>query len=800
MITQFTSKLTRYYQISLVLVIFSILATVLYFWKLGFIDGSKGKELHRVSFILEEIEQKGSLNEVKAAVWDENPKMAILKLEQLEQDLAKVDSIVSYEEFENIQKTIQAVKKDASALISFPKANKIIAVFNDKMNKFHDFVDQKRWQTLTRMSDRVLNRSKGHIAAESIGSFAKSVENEFEQMEKITENSILPRADKQEIISRLNNLKVETGMLRKYVSGRKKFDKQFKVLGGKVNNWLNSIRPEVTYQKLQMEQIGRTYIIGLLGILLFNMLIFFGSFLHNRWAGKKVGKEFEKKFKHLISNNILGQGDEGLEGASEDFVNFAIQTGNYINKRMNFGSVFQEALPLASVLLDSNLKVVWANQHFLNQWDIPDGDISKEHLSWDYLVKMTNIGDDDPVLEALKNNIAGIYQVQIKCQQENEIRPFEMYVSPVTFNHRTRIMLFFYSLVSLQDTIKDQAKSIVTPINKSLDLLINQRYEELTKNNFGKEFEIGGIEFIQDKFIALRDQIIESNAELTDELEYLQAHSKRLEEICLNASEQNQYNLEVAKQQVDSLKEVKDWIIQLSEVGKTFESISGQSEQLLHDVFANLDEVSQGHAAIGTIAEQMIYTFPKLDSLKDEFRTFKNDVVESKNRLSHSITQFCHFKRKINDPILLERFVKTYERVGIEFKALEEATNALDKKITSLEVMFSKSKLLVSDLEEKLAPRLAFNAGAKTQQLLQQFETLKHANAINQGLAQRAEQEVVTGLTQLYQYTKQGFKATGSVANCFKEIHFESFEKTDSDESDKHSLHDGDKQYPSALV
>ena len=49
------------------------------FWKLGFIDGSRSKNLHKASFIVESYQKKASLDEIYSNVINENPRVAIKK-------------------------------------------------------------------------------------------------------------------------------------------------------------------------------------------------------------------------------------------------------------------------------------------------------------------------------------------------------------------------------------------------------------------------------------------------------------------------------------------------------------------------------------------------------------------------------------------------------------------------------------------------------------------------------------------------------------------------------------------------
>ncbi len=45
MIEKLNKNLTQFYQISLVAIMLAALGAVFYFWKLGFIDGSRSKDL-----------------------------------------------------------------------------------------------------------------------------------------------------------------------------------------------------------------------------------------------------------------------------------------------------------------------------------------------------------------------------------------------------------------------------------------------------------------------------------------------------------------------------------------------------------------------------------------------------------------------------------------------------------------------------------------------------------------------------------------------------------------------------------
>ena len=238
------------------------LAVIFYFWKLGFIDGSKGKDLHQASFILETYESKNILQEIKTLILNENPKLAIEKTKDVEADFEKIHSQVEVNEFEQLKTSLQRSKTSAANMISFTKIDKVINVFNQKMDNFYGFVKKNNWKTLTRMSDRVFSLTNGHINKEGISKLVSQLEREFEMMTKITERSVLTSSEKSEILSRINSLKTEVTMLKKYAEERRFYFQLHGETQKAITNWLKAVAPELTLQKLKIEQIGRYYVMG----------------------------------------------------------------------------------------------------------------------------------------------------------------------------------------------------------------------------------------------------------------------------------------------------------------------------------------------------------------------------------------------------------------------------------------------------------------------------------------------------------------------------------------------------------
>lgn len=789
MIEKLTQKLNQFYNFSFVFLMVVTLGTIFYFWKLGFVDGSRNKELHKASYILEQYEVKKPLTEVKAIVLSENSKMAIKKLDVLQGDLQKVSNLANDESFVEVKKEVQQIKTAISNLISFPKVSKIVSVFNDKLVKFNEYVRVKKWRNLSRTSKRILEVSKGHINKGKLKNFIGSLEKNLSYMQKVTEKSFLSRAEKSEVISRINNMRTETKMLTKYVDERNFFAGMMSNLETTVNKWLTTISPELSYQKIQVEQMGRYYIMGLLGILGLMSSMFFGGMAFTKWHKKKASEDLEKFVEDFVSDGLIGGKVQDLKNFSQHFQNFTDHTSEYIDKRMSYGTIFQEALPLSSIMLDKNLKVIWANKQFCDDWEVAEEEVNKDYLSWDYLSKLTNIGDNDPILEALKHKVAGIYQIQIKPNDESEVRPYEMFVSPVKYNTETRIMLFFYPLMSMQDTITSQARSIVNPIEKILDTIVSSgKFTAEEKESYAKEFDIANISPLLSKFSSVVEKQESDKAQCVDQIEMLYGKLDKSFEITDDIEKTNFAISENNTSQVQNLKAFKTNVIELSSFAKEFEQTTKEEFEALQKTVQAFSSNAGKVSALKEIVEQLTMSVPKFGNIREDIKIQKTQMSEAKMRFSHSLAQMVHLKKQIGEGETLNRFTNSYDRVNSEFKKLDTVSIDLEKRLTSLEVMLSKTQMLMNDITQRMP---AFETTQEMAALdLASKQVNQYAAQINgmNGHLDKTEDEIITHLKSLYINTKNNLEKSRDLAETLSErpTMIESFDAQATDEIEEY--------------
>lgn len=774
MIDSIFSKLTKVYQFGFILLICVTLGTVFYFWKMGFIDGSKIQNLHKASFVIETYSKKNSLKDIQDFAKNETPKKSIDRMSKILKEFKTVDATLSIEEFDDVKENIKELTGEANKLIKFTNSGKVILVFRDKLNKFHRFVKGNNWRTLTRMSERIHMNVSGHVNKDALGKLSFKVLRDFDSMIKITENSVLSRADKSQVVSRINNLKTEMQMLERYAQARASFNKRFNRLESAVELWVNKVSPEVTMGKLENQELGKFYIFAMLGIVALISVLFFISFGFNSWYLKRAKRQLEQKIENYLSDGIIGCDPSLYEEGSIEFREFSQNMSSYIAKRMSFGSMFQESLPFASILLDQNLKVVWANTQFCSDWEISSDEIKKEYMSWDYLNKLTNIGTDDPVMEALKNNIAGIYQIQMKSNENADARPYEMFVAPINDNGETRIMLYFYDLTNLQETIKDQSKSILNPVKKSVDHIIAGDF--VASEQMEYEFKIAGIEDVYEKFISLNENIYYTENELLAKLRSSEFDFNKVSDVLENVYDLNGTNNEELQNIKNALKSFRDNVIELSEMSKTLCSSLDRSRELVCTNIAALKASSSKVNNMRNMTQEVTESLPNFDEVKTQMKTVKKDFSDNKVKLASEITQLKKLIDQKNDA----RLNANSDKVISAFETLINSGEELDKKVSSLEIGISKAQMIINSSKDKIfqindeyeVSQIQYSQGE-----VNRLSKLKALPTIEQ-----LEQNIVAGLSDLYDAQKSVQKTVRDISetNVTMVTPEEHFSKSDS--------------------
>ena len=328
-------------------------------------------------------------------------------------------------------------------------------------------------------------------------------------MVDVTNSSTLSQEKKELIFSRFDLFKTELEMLEKYNNQMRELFQNLNDAEKKFLIWSENSSIDISLRKIEFENKSKFLFYSLIGLLFLMVgLLGFGIYL-NKFFNKKEQLILEKSILDSVRDGLIS--NKPLRNYSKEFQKEIDNIREYVHQKISFGSIVFDSLPFATLFLDYNLSVIWANSIFFQVFGIDKE--KKELMTWDYVQRFTNLGENDPIYLALKNDLAGIYQIQVKRGQKEEAIPYEIYVQPTIYQNQKRILLFLYPLKDLQESLVDQVKSIIGPVVRTIDAMTGNQFDEDFKNSIKKDFEVGGIDGVLNKFIKFNDLIINQKGE-----------------------------------------------------------------------------------------------------------------------------------------------------------------------------------------------------------------------------------------------------------------------------------------------
>lgn len=680
--------------------------------------------------------------------------------------MTSIDKKVEKKFFEELV----TVKNKLNELAGVTELSTVLNVFSNKMEAFQVLSEGNNWKTLTRISTRINARissnnqnKKGFFSFSRMKSLVVSINQDLNIMQSITESSVLSNENKDLINNRLQGLKTELLMISKCIGMHENINANIANLKTAYAAWLKEVRPLVTYQKIQLGETVGLFFMGLmvlLGVLFAGMMFGIAIF---KIESKATQKRMENNILTTIENHLLPMDKVHLKGVSVEFQEKFDKTKDYLHKRMSFGMIFQEALPFASCLLDSNLNLIWGNKLFYETWRIDQNNANiNSNLNWDHLQRFTNFGENDPIVAALKENVAGIFQVQVRTTINDEPMPYEMYVSPLEHASQKRIMIFLYPLRSLEETITHHTRSIVGPISKTIDSLGLGGFTQEFKEHIKKDFEVAGIEDIFDKFSKYNDFVTQQRLGLVGEIERLENELTDNFKIAKEAKNSAQEKQELELRMLKQLQETKNEIV------KTLE-LRDSALSLFSETFASLDQVCNIEGILKDNCESLLSqieenekTFHKISLTKNDVKTIKNQLEDARLNIIQTLDQAMMFAQGDKK---FDGITQALSKVKVEVRAFEKIMKTLNQSLVSFDVLLSKLDLLLSDSN---LPDLTdvTNSFINEKNKLSERE-LEFARLMKD--TERADESIIINIKEMYDLLKhQGIKLESMLSQLSK--------------------------------
>mgnify|MGYP003645566364 CR=1 FL=1 len=697
-----TGKSVQFYYVSILFVtMLALVAGSWWFWSKGPSHGSKVAEVFEAGLMMDRLSDSKNINEVEMLVASDQVRQAVKKLAALESDAQTISRVADVDPSLKLKESSEKLREQMHKLIEYPELSSIFLVLANKMSTFENFVVQNQWRTLTRLSRRVNARlepaklrSPGFFQYSKLVQTVGGVREDVSQMKQVTTGSVLSQNDKNSILNRLSTMDSELDMLGKYVDSYQTFMPAFTTYKNEWNLWTTQASPSLAKLRLEQERVSQWILYGVIGLFSFLMCAAVVGVTLNRRENKKASKAWEHETVQLLRDRLLPTDGSESKKWSRDFALEFSKYREYVHKRMSFGTIFQEATPFGAFLLDSNLGLVWANNLFWKCWNLETQNESESNVSWDYLQGFTNLGEDDPVLLALKQGIAGIYQIQIKAQGQEETAPYEMYVSPVDYAGQKRVMIFLYPLHTVEESLAQQTKSVVGPAIKALESIAAREFEGEGKTRLESQFVSAGIEDLFGQFDQFNMNLSDRIESLEGEIAYLRSELDSSRGLVQTAKEKSIDSVATIDQAVNSFEKVKDSLISSIDYRYELERLYSDTVTTAKALFKDEEQLLNGAMSVNELLGENQKATTSVAKVREQLRDIKTQFDEGRSRLSQSVDQALVFAKRDESG---GSFEAPLHKIRGEARAFDQAQTGLGQALKSLDVSLSKMEMILDD-------------------------------------------------------------------------------------------------------
>lgn len=692
-----------YYLFILVAVTAFFVYGVKHYWDVGLLNTEYVSNLYDGTSKVKAVKDRNDIEELKRLVDADQLKDAHKVFGRLESDIKDLKNIKSIDDKSDLSRDFKRTKDTLITLQSGPELTSILNNISGKITSFEGFVTEKQWPTLTKMSINLRIKTSpsrlmvgGLYSGERIQNLAITLNNDLEAMTNFTVESKLQDDIKNAIVNRIKTIRNEVGTLDVYVNEHKNFNRSYKDFHQSYLAWFKLVEPEIALKKIQFEKSSQAIWFGLLGglsVLLSAMIM--GIMIYN-YSVKRGSKVSEKIILDTIKNGLIPVESKVVEKFSNTFNAEFDKCREHLHKRMAFGTIFQETMPFASILLDSNLNLIWGNTHFYEQWKLESFKEENDSLSWDFLQRFTNLANNSLMLNALRMNNPGVYKIQVKTNAMNSALPYEMHVSPVDFANQKRIMIIFYPLKEIETQLEEERAAILNPIADTIKAQLAGTLTPEAKLSLRTKLDaVGALPLYKTLFEYITTSENKRD-ELTNEIEKLENTLISKENLISEMRKNIVSSFETQRNSIQEYHNFKRSVSSMLDSRDQYEEHLNYITNSARDLFKDQNKI----LIVAEKAEKSVSDYEKsiknITGLKEEFKDLKKTTEDFKARIVQVLDQLLIFQNHDEDVMRVDQFLG---KIKLEMKGFEKILYNFNQVTTQMDVTVTKLGMMLESRE-----------------------------------------------------------------------------------------------------
>ncbi|GEM_PF-1731660 len=672
-------------------------AISLYALRLNNLQADHESRAAKVQELVTKVQSQESFEKISKSLLQGKAERAYDEYSELGKNIAELESILGIKVSKDLGLGLRTFKKLINQNSSFSDPDEALKVLNSKIAALDSVAKTNSFKTIEATAG-LMKRRADSINPQTVSGMAQLsyLESDLKRLERVVTGSSLTDAEKAGLGNRFSGMMTEITMLKNIFQQSRDLKVHSEQATIAVNTWVKDLSVRVKDTNLLKEEKQEQLILMLVGFLSFIAIGWVMVAYLFRWQKNKISSDMEEELKLLIKKGLMEDQRFVFDNYSTKTQQELVTLMDQLKIKLSLGGLLHEGLPFAGFMVDKHFKVTWWNQLFCDQLFLSDEEVESDTFNWDYIRDYLNITEGDPVYEALVNKIAGIYPVKIKSDELSPALPYEMYVSPITANREDRVMIFFYPLMSVKESIDQQVEQIKKPLLQVLELWSKDKMTEDDKAIFDKDFKHIDQHDLYLKVIGIYDTVKADRTDLLNSMLDLEKENVDYFTALKNVKELNTQRKEELKKEMRLVNEMKMTLLETIEKSDQLMNINkvvlGQNDELkgqAQQIQMKTQSVLKKHKETSEVIVQ-------LDGIKTDYKKLKFELMEIKAKLISMNNSFIS-----SMPVLDEQQSKLVNRYKDELARLDFNVATLDKKLSQLDVIFSKLQVMYDQPSEQ---------------------------------------------------------------------------------------------------
>jgi hypothetical protein len=658
---------------------------VLYAYRLNHLQNTESERTTKINSLISSLRGQDTFAEISKHLLRAESEKGHDKMRLITQQIAQIEELLEVKASADLGKNLGIFRKLINKNSGLSDPADALKVLSQKVNALYESAVNRGYKNITFISQTMKGRLSG-LSANNVGGSSQValLKSDIKRITNLVVASSLAIDEKNNLTNRLESMGNELQLLEN-LSGQSKELRSLETQATlSLSAWLIEIEKKAGNAKSIQEKKQNQLIILLASIVAILLISSPALAYLFRWQKQKISAHIENEIKSVVEKGIMGDERFLLDQYSESTRDQIVKLLDELKIKLNLGTLLHEGMPFAGCMIDHNFKITWHNNLFLDQLYLSEEEVRSDAFNWDYVRDYLNL-QEDPIYQAIVNKVAGIYPVKVKQDEFAIAQPYEMYVTPVTANRESRVMVFFYPLLSVKDAIKEQVELTQQVIHKFIS---NWSEGELNTDNLFQLEKGFSLQDLGELFSELKNvyvRIEAERAEFVSTIRSIERENKELSEIVNHHQNSDYQRRQLVKDEIRAATELRESFIVsmdktegLININKTVmqmnDELKGQAQRLQNTL---LEANKKGKESMEILSQ--------LEAVKVDYKKLKLELLEVKAKL---ITLNNGLFAQL--PPLDENQQKLAIRYKDELARLDFNVTTLDKKLSQLDIHLGK--------------------------------------------------------------------------------------------------------------